>query len=123
MVANVSDLVTAQDSLTASLEAVSKLDKASEIYKNLMNRIDTLNTIIINSMDDVLDKKPVIYLYPTIKQNLNVKIDNNVSLSCSYPKYNKDGWNITAYPDGKIVDEKTGRQYYCLYWEGIFKHS
>jgi hypothetical protein len=104
MVANASDLVTAQDSLTAALEAVSKLDKTTEVYKNLMNKIDALNTIIIGAMDDVPALKPVIYLYPSITQNINVKIDERITLSCSYPKYSKTGWNVTAYPNGTIVD-------------------
>lgn len=125
VVGNSSDLESAQQSITSALEAIVKLDKTSETYKNLMARVDALNTILVNAMDSRCEpaKKPVIYLYPTIKQNVKVKIDDRVSLNCAYPKYNENGWNIEAYPDGKIVDEKTGREYYCLYWEGTFKHN
>ena len=60
--------------------------------------------------------KPMIYLYPENMTDVNVLLGNEKSLTTTYPKYN-DGWKITAYPDGTLIDDK-GRQYYGLYWEG-----
>lgn len=67
--------------------------------------------------DDILCKKPVIYLYPTKQAHITVKLAYPEKLTCSYPKYN-DGWNVTAYPDGTLTNNKTGKELYSLYWEG-----
>ncbi len=61
--------------------------------------------------------KPVIYLYPEEKTDVSVKLDLDGAITCAYPDY-RDGWEITAYPDGTIVDKYDGGEYYCLYWEG-----
>lgn len=61
--------------------------------------------------------KPVIYLYPTKQEDVSVKIDLKGMLTCSYPEYN-DGWNVTAYPDGTLINKSDGREYSYLYWEG-----
>lgn len=62
--------------------------------------------------------KPVIYFYPT-KNNtkVDVTLDFNGKLTCTYPKYN-NSWKIIANKDGTIFDEK-GLSYNYLYWEGI----
>lgn len=49
---------------------------------------------------------------------LSVKLGKEDNITCSYPEY-KNGWNIIAKPDGKLVDIETGRNLYALYWEGI----
>ena len=61
--------------------------------------------------------KPLIYLYPESTTNVSIKLSNPSFLTTVYPKYN-DGWNVTAYSDGKLVDNNTGRKLYGLYWEG-----
>ena len=65
-----------------------------------------------------LTDKPVIYLYPTEETPVSVKLDFSGKLTATYPAY-RDGWHVTASPDGTLTDPDTGRQYYCLYWEGI----
>ena len=60
--------------------------------------------------------KPVIYLYPEAETEVSVSLELNGKLTCTYPEY-KDGWSVTAYPDGTLVDEK-GVEYSYLYWEG-----
>ena len=64
-----------------------------------------------------VEKKPIIYLYPEETTNVEVKLLNKDIITCSYPKY-EDSWNVTAYSDGKLVDNKTNRKLYGLYWEG-----
>lgn len=71
----------------------------------------------LRAMTDYI-AKPIIYLYPEEKTNVNVKVNKKEILTCTYPKYN-DEWNVTAYPDGTLED-KSGRKYYALYWEGQY---
>ncbi len=65
---------------------------------------------------DVRAEKPVIYLYPEDVTDVTVKLDYSGTLTATYPKYT-DGWRVTASPDGTLTDA-SGREYYCLYWEG-----
>ena len=60
--------------------------------------------------------KPVIYLYPEETTQVEVALDYDGQLTHTYPAY-RDGWQVTAHPDGTLTDE-TGREYYCLFWEG-----
>ncbi len=61
--------------------------------------------------------KPVIYLYPEEQTDITVNIDFDGELLCTYPLYN-NGWNVTAFPDGKIIDKADGSEYSYLFWEG-----
>lgn len=59
--------------------------------------------------------KPAIYLYPQEKTDVNVKIAPKGPLTLTIPKYLSSGWNVTAYPDGKITDQTQSFDY--LYYE------
>ena len=63
-------------------------------------------------------EKPVIYLYPEEETEVYVELEFNGRLTAAYPAY-EDGWNVVAKPDGTLTDPVTGREYYCLFWEGI----
>ena len=63
-----------------------------------------------------LTAKPVIYLYPERKTEVEVKLNYDGVLTCTYPVYN-DGWRVSASPDGTLTDEN-GQEYNYLYWEG-----
>ncbi len=65
---------------------------------------------------NVTSDKPVIYLYPEEETEVEVKLDYNGTLTCTYPRYN-NGWRVTASPDGTLRDE-SGQEYNYLYWEG-----
>ena len=60
--------------------------------------------------------KPVIYLYPEEVTEVAVELRLNGELTCTYPAY-RDGWQVTAYPDGTLLDG-AGQSYNYLYWEG-----
>ena len=61
-------------------------------------------------------EKPVIYLYPEEVTDVTVQLDYSGKLTCTYPAY-KDGWQVTAAPDGTLTDA-SGQTYNYLYWEG-----
>ena len=63
-------------------------------------------------------EKPVIYLYPEEETQVHVKLDFNGTVTSVYPAY-EGGWDVVAKPDGTLTDPETGREYYCLFWEGI----
>lgn len=66
--------------------------------------------------DSLVCAKPVIYLYPPELTDTYVALELDGELICTYPGY-KNGWHITAAPDGTLTDEK-GKTYNYLYWEG-----
>lgn len=66
--------------------------------------------------DEPVDEKPVIYLYPTEETDVRVTLDYDGVLTAAYPAY-EGGWRVTARPDGTLTDA-SGREYYCLFWEG-----
>ena len=88
------------------------------------NQVEVVNTIneeeydlITNGNDfDTMVKKPIIYIYPKEKTSVKVKLANPDLLTVSYPKY-ESGWKVVATPDGNLLDEKTGKNYYGLYYE------
>jgi hypothetical protein len=61
--------------------------------------------------------KPVIYLYPQKTTNVSVTVEPKGGLTKSEPTYN-GGWNVTASPDGKLIEVKSGKTYPYLFWEG-----
>ena len=92
-----------------------------KINKEITDPIVEYNKIKINNnrCNDIgeVEKKPIIYLYPEEETKVDVKLINDQLITSSYPKYEKS-WNVTAYPDGKLIDNKTNRKLYGLYWEG-----
>ncbi|MBQ3094486.1 MAG: hypothetical protein IJC52_04865 [Clostridia bacterium] len=68
------------------------------------------------SPDPMVAYKPVIYLYPEETTDVSVTLDVDGARTCTYPAY-KDGWRVSAAPDGTLTDER-GQTYNYLYWEG-----
>ena len=77
--------------------------------RNINKRANNINEMV---------KKPIIYIYPTEKIKVNIKVGKPENLTHTYPKY-EDGWKVIAKPNGDLTDLKTGRNLYALYWEGI----
>ncbi len=67
--------------------------------------------------EEPLDEKPVTYLYPEEAMEVTVRLDYAGTITASYPEYH-DGWHVRATPDGVLTDD-SGRQYNCLFWEGV----
>lgn len=62
-------------------------------------------------------KKPVLYLYPEQETVVNVQLDFDGKLLCTYPAI-EGGWKVLAKPDGSLMNLADGKPYYCLFWEG-----
>jgi hypothetical protein len=61
--------------------------------------------------------EPIVYLYPTQEENVEVKLGEDVAVINSYPAY-YDGWRVSAQPDGELTDLRSGRRLPYLFWEG-----
>ena len=89
-------------------------------YDRQNNRVEAdLLTVAASDfqMDPNMCYKPVIYLYPEAETQVSVKLTPGGGFTCTYPAY-KDGWNVTAAPDGTLTDA-SGQTYNYLYWEGL----
>jgi TonB-dependent SusC/RagA subfamily outer membrane receptor len=67
--------------------------------------------------DKIMLKKPVIYLYPTKKTEIELSINFDGKMLTTFPKLEKS-WEVTAYENGQIFDKKTNRFYNSLFWDG-----
>ncbi|MGI5959286.1 MAG: hypothetical protein ACOX60_07725 [Massiliimalia sp.] len=76
-----------------------------------------LSIVLSGCQSNHTDAKPVIYLYPEEEANVTVKLDYQGQLTCTYPEY-ENGWNVTAYPDGTLVNHQDDLSYSYLFWEG-----
>ena len=64
-------------------------------------------------------KKPVIYLYPEEETDVHIELElTEADLSTTYPKYN-NGWDVTAYPDGTLVNKADGSHHKYLFWDAV----
>jgi len=73
----------------------------------------------VNNEENYSDK-PVIYLYPEEPTEVTVKLDYNGELTCTYPDYD-NGWEVTAYSNGRLINRQDGNEYSYLFWEGKSK--
>ena len=62
--------------------------------------------------------KPIIYLYPEQTTEVEITLGQVENLTHTYPKYEEEGWRVRAEVNGDLLDLKTGRKLYALYWEG-----
>jgi len=87
--------------------------------------VDRYQRIVHPEKFPVIPKKPVIYLYPKQKQNIQVKLDYQGEIIADYPNYDEKlkGWSVTAYPDGKIINDADNQEYGYLFWEGKSKEK
>ena len=75
---------------------------------------------------EVLDEKPVVYVYPEEEQGLTMTIDVKGTLDMVYPAPERQvqteegtraSWTISAAPDGTLTDA-SGRSYPYVFWDG-----
>ncbi len=66
--------------------------------------------------NQLVDYKPIIYLYPKKEENVSVRLGYKDNLLVSYPEYN-NGWDVVAYPNGDLKEIKSNKNLYSLYYE------
>ena len=68
---------------------------------------------------DAVAAKPVIYLYPEQETDVHVELElTEADLSTTYPKYD-NGWDVTAYPDGMLLNKADGSHHKYLFWDAV----
>ncbi|MFT7155723.1 MAG: hypothetical protein ACI8Q1_000725 [Parvicella sp.] len=90
---------------------IDSLQHSRSIYSNI-TQLDP------NMMIEV--DKPVIYCYPEVEMEVDIKLNTTANLTFTYPQLN-DSWKTTLYPNGdiKVMD----KMYPYLFWEGKMKLS
>lgn len=109
-------LVYNQSSLFLYDDIVSLTDQSGKKH----DLFGSINEVFeVHSPDDMIavPEKPVIYLYPEVETVVSVALDFQGKLTVTIPQY-KDGWTVTASPNGKLTDAD-GNMYPYLFWEGI----
>lgn len=87
-------------------------------YNYIEENKNEYNCDDLNNNENFIDTdKPLIYLYPETQMQVEVKLGNIKDVTTTYPKY-EDNWRVLANPNGNLIDLKTGRNLYGLYWEG-----
>ena len=68
---------------------------------------------------DLMFDKPVIYLYPEQETDVHIELELTTSeLSTTYPKY-QNGWDVTASPDGTLLNKADGTHHRYLFWDSV----
>ena len=76
---------------------------------------DGNSVIIFEAQPD----KPVIYLYPEEETDVHIELELTESeLYTTYPKY-QNGWDVTAYPDGTLLNKADGSHHRYLFWDSV----
>lgn len=71
----------------------------------------------IPTPENPMTAKPVIYLYPEKPTEVLVQLAFAGELTYTYPAY-RGGWQVTAYPDGRLVNKADSTEHFYLFWEG-----
>ena len=91
-----------------------------ELDKKYADMDISVNVSRTNSSDPTVDYKPVIYIYPEKEMDVKVKLESEDKIIVSYPEYN-NYWDVRALGDGTLIDKKTNRELYSLYYESLNK--
>ena len=86
--------------------------------KNCIDNSPNASPAASDNPIEIQARKPVIYLYPERETEVVVRLGNSNNLTHTYPKYEIE-WRVIANSNGELIDTKSGRNLYCLYWEGI----
>ncbi|MCL1906753.1 MAG: hypothetical protein FWG08_02355 [Propionibacteriaceae bacterium] len=74
-------------------------------------------TFLLQERQRPAPDKPVICLYPEQPTDVRVELDYTGGLAYTYPAYG-DAWEVTAYPDGHLINHSDSKEYSYLFWEG-----
>ena len=86
-------------------------------WVKIRNEDGSINARVIYNEPQI--DKPVIYLYPKEETDVHVELELTESeLSTTYPKYN-NGWDVVAYPDGRLLNKADGSHHKYLFWDAV----
>ncbi len=114
------------ESITAEqmYSALEYFESGEFVFQFSFENIDTYRTRLSQQQQqsgsggDVGGGKPIIYLYPEEVTDISVKLDTDIRLTFTYPRYPDSGWRVQAKPSGDLLDLSTDKEYYSLFWEG-----
>ena len=114
------------DSAESSSDSSPWVDTTSQV--DISNQQNTQTKPIYHDADsddtcteEPCIEKPVIYLYPTAPQNIEVKLGFKGRVIASYPTIPANlQWNVLAKPDGELTVKSTGQTFPYLFWEGDY---
>ena len=94
------------------------IDEMFDWYQEELKSYESCRKSCWTNPGEMMVKKPIIYLYPTIETQVNVKLWTPENLLHTYPKYNCEKWrNVIAQSNGELEDMDTWRELYALYRE------
>ena len=125
---NINSKAETQSDFDGKFSIEGKLNDVLEIsyvqFKSQKIKIENKENLVVNlkAEQQIMLEKPVIYLYPTEKTAIDIKLDLKGKLLTTFPKYDKN-WDVIAEPNGQIFDKKTNRYYSSLFWDGTIDFS
>jgi len=96
---------------------IDKLEPEPETNTPIVPESETDILIPLGPEQEPAPAKPVIYLYPNEPTDITVYLNYDGVLDFTYPAYH-DGWTVTAYPNGTLINHRDGKEYSYLFWEG-----
>lgn len=95
-----------------------RINEKFDWYQEELRAYESCKSLCGHNPEEIMVKKPIIYLYPTTKTQINVTLWTPENLSHTYPKYNPSKWwNVIAEPNWDLEDIETWRKLYALYRE------
>ena len=102
-------------SLIISGQTIEYISGTIDNLKLTKGKMKKLSIYLHQQREELLEKKPVIYLYSDKELSLNIALKPKADITFSYPAY-KNGWNLKVLPGGEILAD--GKKYPYLFWEG-----
>lgn len=87
-------------------------------YAFKSQHVVTMNFITSEKLPDgmmIIEEKPVIYLYSDGAQKVNLRLDEKINLTTSYPPY-EGGWEVLVNESKMLLSKD--KEYPYLFWEG-----
>lgn len=85
-------------------------------YTDTLGRMIEFSSTVVTPAGEC--GKPVIYLYPEETTDFNVQLFPVGGFTKTEPAYGT-GWNVTAQPNGQLINYADGQTYPYLFWEGL----
>ena len=102
-----------------AIYVISKIPNDSVLIAQCGENLGYQNS---NSNLEIIAAKPAIYLYPKVKTEIEIQHTFKGKVMNTYPLY-KNGWNVTAEPNGTLCNLDDKRTYNYLFWDGSYSFT